>query len=69
MLDAGKEDRRPCPVDGETMAKEIAHMLVIDRCPKCQGVWLDSGELERIKGGVEASALMAMASGFTVPFS
>ena len=69
MLDAGKEDLRPCPVDGETMAKEIAHMLVIDRCPKCQGVWLDSGELERIKGGVEASALMAMASGFTVPFS
>ena len=69
MLGAGKEDLRPCPVDGETMAKEIAHMLVIDRCPKCQGVWLDSGELERIKGGVEASALMAMASGFTVPFS
>ncbi len=69
MLDAGKEDLRPCPIDGETMAKEIAHMLVIDRCPKCQGVWLDSGELERIKGGVEASALMAMASGFTVPFS
>lgn len=35
---------------------------------ECQGVWLDSGELEKIKGGVEANALMAMASGFTVPF-
>ena len=50
------------------MLKEIAHMIVVDRCPTCQGVWLDGGELERLKGGVEASALLAMASGFTVPF-
>lgn len=69
MLDAKEEDPRPCPVDGETMQKEIAHMLVIDRCPKCRGVWLDGGELERIKGGVEASALMSMATGFTGPFN
>ena len=68
LVDAEQETPRPCPVDGETMAKEIAHMIVIDRCPKCSGVWLDSGELERIKGGVEAKALMSMASGFTVPF-
>ena len=69
LVDAKAEDLRPCPVDGDTMTKEIAHMLVIDRCPTCKGVWLDGGELERIKGGVEAGALMAMASGFTVPFS
>lgn len=69
MVQAEGETSRPCPVDGETMKKEVAHMLVIDRCPKCQGVWLDGGELERIKGGVEAKALMAMANGFTVPFS
>ncbi len=50
------------------MSKEIAHMIVVDRCPTCQGVWLDGGELERLKGGVEASALLAMASGFTVLF-
>ena len=68
LVDATQEDLRPCPVDGETMAKEIAHMIVVDRCPKCQGVWLYGGELERIKGGVEATALMAMARGFTVPF-
>ena len=43
-------------------------MLVIERCCGCQGVWLDSFELEKINGGVEANALMAMASGFTVPF-
>lgn len=69
LVEAKAEDLRPCPVDGATMGKEIAHMIVIDRCPKCQGVWLDGGELERLKGGVEAGALMAMASGFTVPFS
>ena len=68
MVEAQGEVERPCPVDGSTMKKEIAHMLVIDRCPTCQGVWLDGGELEKIKGGVEANALMAMATGFTVPF-
>ncbi len=68
LLQAEGEETRPCPVDGEMMKKDIAHMLVIDRCPKCQGIWLDGGELERIKGGVEANALMAMANGFTGPF-
>ena len=67
LVTASQEDLRSCPVDGTSMKKEIAHMIVVDRCPKCQGVWLDGGELERLKGGVEASALMAMANGFTVP--
>ncbi|MDA0791233.1 MAG: zf-TFIIB domain-containing protein [Proteobacteria bacterium] len=69
LVAARGEDKRPCPVDGTTMVKEIAHMLVIDRCPSCKGVWLDGGELERLKGGVESRALMAMTSGFTVPFN
>ncbi|MGB0692178.1 MAG: zf-TFIIB domain-containing protein [Pseudomonadales bacterium] len=43
-------------------------MIVIDRCPKCQGVWLDGGELERLKGGVESGAIMAMTGSFTGPF-
>ena len=68
LVEAQGEIERPCPVDGAMMKKEIAHMLVIDRCPTCQGVWLDGGELEKIKGGGEANALMAMATGFTVPF-
>ena len=68
LVEAKEETLRPWPVDGTTMKKEIAHMIVVDRCPSCRGVWLDGGELERLKGGVEASALMAMANGFTVPF-
>lgn len=67
ILAAQGEEVRPCPVDGDPMKKEIVHMIVVDRCPTCQGIWLDAGELERIKGGVEAKALIAMASGFTVP--
>lgn len=67
LVEAEGEAERVCPVDGEWMSKEIAHMIVIDRCPKCHGVWLDGGELERLKGGVESEALLAMTTGFTVP--
>ncbi|HIG44489.1 MAG: zf-TFIIB domain-containing protein [bacterium] len=68
LVAAKGETTQPCPIDGEAMNKEIAHMIVVDRCPKCQGVWLDGGELERLKGGVEADALISMANGFTIPF-
>ena len=68
LVEANEEELRSCPVDNTSMKKEIAHMIVVDRCPRCQGVWLDGGELEKLKGGVEASALTAMAHGFTVPF-
>jgi len=40
LVEAKGEKLRPRPVDGATMAKEIAHMIVVDRCPACQGVWL-----------------------------
>ncbi len=69
MVEASSEKLRSCPVDGATMAKEVAHMIVVDRCPECKGVWLDGGELELLKGGVEAGAIMAMTGSFTVPFS
>ena len=46
---AEAEAKHLCPVDGNAMSKEVVHKLVIDRCPKCQGVWLDGEELEAIK--------------------
>jgi hypothetical protein len=67
LVAASEESERLCPIDGQKMVKEIAHMLVIDRCPSCQGVWLDGGELERLKGGFEAATLTAMSAGFTHP--
>ena len=66
-VEAAKESARNCPVDGSSMSTEVAHMLVIDRCPTCNGVWLDGGELENIKEGVQSDAMIAMVNGFTLP--
>lgn len=48
LVKARDENSRECPIDGTPMSKAIAHMIVIDRCPRCQGVWLDGGELEKM---------------------
>ena len=37
-----------CPVDGETLVMAERHGVEIDYCPKCRGVWLDRGELDKI---------------------
>ena len=40
--------RRSCPVDGGELQSHQASNVAIDRCPSCDGVWLDGGELELI---------------------
>jgi len=42
-----------CPVDGETLQMADRAGVEIDYCPKCRGVWLDRGELDKI---IERSA-------------
>ncbi len=37
-----------CPVDGETLVIAERGGVEIDYCPKCRGVWLDRGELDKI---------------------
>lgn len=37
-----------CPVDGETLTIAERSGVEIDYCPKCRGVWLDRGELDKI---------------------
>ncbi|WP_299361385.1 zf-TFIIB domain-containing protein [uncultured Paracoccus sp.] len=37
-----------CPVDGETLVMTQRSGVEIDYCPKCRGVWLDRGELDKI---------------------
>jgi hypothetical protein len=66
-LAAAKELRRPCPGDGALLAKEIVHGVIIDRCPKCQGVWLDAGELERLTDDATYQAVVALAGGLRPP--
>lgn len=36
------------PVDGERLVISERSGVEIDYCPKCRGVWLDRGELDKI---------------------
>ncbi len=40
-----------CPVDDSDLMRVFSQMdrsVVVDRCPKCLGIWLDGGELKRL---------------------
>ena len=37
-----------CPIDGAELAIAERAGVEIDYCPKCRGVWLDRGELDKI---------------------
>ena len=40
-----------CPRDGEDLMRVCSSAnpsVVLDSCPKCQGVWLDGGELDEL---------------------
>ncbi len=51
-----------CPIDVETdLVMTERQGIEIDYCPKCRGVWLDRGELDKIlersaSGGASAQA-------------
>ena len=64
IMDAAEENVRHCPSDRSPMKKEIAHMIVIDKCPECHGVWLDGGELDKLAGDLQAEAVTSMTAGF-----
>lgn len=37
-----------CPIDGTALVIAERSGVEIDYCPKCRGVWLDRGELDKI---------------------
>ena len=37
-----------CPIDGHDLVMTERSGVEIDYCPKCRGVWLDRGELDKI---------------------
>lgn len=47
-----------CPIDGTQLVMADRSGVEIDYCPKCRGVWLDRGELDKI---IERSAAPAAA--------
>lgn len=64
-----------CPVCKESLKNTLRKGVEIDFCPKCRGVWLDRGELEKIiersskpyTPGEEGSAQKAHEAGkFTI---
>ena len=56
QLKATREDSRFCPIDGESMEKQVLEFVLIDKCPSCGGVWLDEGELEIIRDTIRNDA-------------
>lgn len=42
-----------CPIDGTELVIAERSGVEIDYCPRCRGVWLDRGELDKI---IERSA-------------
>jgi Zn-finger nucleic acid-binding protein len=39
-----------CPKCGVDMAKLTNGKVIIDKCPQCEGIFLDKGEMEAIRG-------------------
>jgi Zn-finger nucleic acid-binding protein len=37
-----------CPNDNETLVMSERSGIEIDYCPKCRGIWLDRGELDKL---------------------
>jgi len=50
------EKPRLSPVTGEPMEQVVLHGVVIDRCNKSGGIWLDAGELEQLIAASKSSS-------------
>lgn len=48
-----------CPIDQTELVMTERQNVEIDYCPKCRGIWLDRGELDKI---IERSAPVAAAA-------
>ncbi|MEN8159796.1 MAG: zf-TFIIB domain-containing protein [Myxococcota bacterium] len=62
-LEAAREAPRACPIDGDPMKKEVVSNVIIDRCPRCKGVWPDGGGLDLLRGAIEAGVTDAVLRG------
>jgi uncharacterized protein len=53
-----------CPIDSNDLVMTERQGVEVDYCPKCRGVWLDRGELDKI---IERSAAAASPPSFLTP--
>lgn len=56
-----------CPVDNETLVMTERSGVEIDYCPKCRGVWLDRGELDKIIDHSRPAAAMQSTAPAAAP--
>ena len=54
-----------CPVDNEILQMTERSGVEVDYCPRCRGVWLDRGELDKILERAEREMPMPMATPVT----
>lgn len=52
-----------CPIDGTPLVMSDRQGVEIDYCPKCRGVWLDRGELDKIIERAAAAEAQAYSQG------
>jgi len=64
----GAEDTRMCPRDESAMAREPRDALLrtvqVDVCPKCEGLFLDKGEVKSLTGHANLHKLLTKYLGF-----
>ncbi len=53
-----------CPSYDELLVMSDRQGVEIDYCPKCRGVWLDRGELDKI---IERSLMSSQSQGSRIP--
>lgn len=63
---ADREEKRPCPMCREPMAKSVVLNVIVDKCPSCHGAWLDGGELDLLKKAIEGGAGGDFATGMVL---
>lgn len=46
-----------CPKDGHDLVHEEFHGVTVDRCPHCQGIFLDAAEIAAVAGHQDVTLL------------
>ena len=55
-----------CPYDRVKMKRRLIEKIVLDQCPICKGIWLDSGELKFIKRIIDEGYHKKYLSGLSI---
>src|SRR5262245_19638755 len=45
--------KRHCPIDSDVLEHQTHLGVIIDRCPKCGGVWVDNTEFQHLINAAE----------------